>query len=320
MRVDIGPSVAKLLNILRYWAFAFLKYFNLKYSYFSCPAIVFLWHDFCTNLAIVIMLCNYKLHFFITQSFISSLNQKSNTDSLDADDGLGDSFEPWSFKKAAILAKYTTSEKLSITTSFLSTSDQERGLWTALLIWCLGAHPRYSLVVDEDVNKNKNKNKNSLLSKYIEIHWKLLFSAHKKPTKQHIRNQPNKQTAHLAAFSSIFPLSLILKFIPCPDTLLFFFQCNPKYLETFVFIIDSSCSIHTIYSLFEDSIELEWHIFLSFQIRKKNGNDWSESHSYVLRLIKEMIFYGLSFALLLKELFFFLSCDKNSEPGPDRNS
>ena len=27
-------------------------------------------------------------------------------------------------------------------------------------------------------NKNKNKNKNSLLSKYIEIHWKLLFSAH----------------------------------------------------------------------------------------------------------------------------------------------
>ena len=95
---------------------------------------------------------------------------------------------------------------------------------------------------------------------------------------------------------------------------------NPKYLEIFVFIIDSSCSIHTIYSLFEDSIELERHIFLSFQIRKKNGNDWSESHSYVLRLIKEMIFYGLSFALLLKELFFFLSCDKNSEPGPDRNS
>ena len=27
-------------------------------------------------------------------------------------------------------------------------------------------------------NKNKNKNKNSLLFKYIEIHWKLLFSAH----------------------------------------------------------------------------------------------------------------------------------------------
>ena len=25
---------------------------------------------------------------------------------------------------------------------------------------------------------NKNKNKNSLSSKYIEIHWKLLFSAH----------------------------------------------------------------------------------------------------------------------------------------------
>ena len=27
-------------------------------------------------------------------------------------------------------------------------------------------------------NKNKNKNKDSLLSKYIEIHWKLVFSAH----------------------------------------------------------------------------------------------------------------------------------------------
>lgn len=31
-----------------------------------------------------------------------------------------DSFEPWSSKKSAILSKYTTSEKLSITTSFLS--------------------------------------------------------------------------------------------------------------------------------------------------------------------------------------------------------
>ncbi|KAK3713118.1 hypothetical protein RRG08_036730 [Elysia crispata] len=52
--------------------------------------------------------------------------KKSDSDTHNADDGLGDSFEPWSFKKAAILAKYTTSEKLSITTSFLSTSDQER--------------------------------------------------------------------------------------------------------------------------------------------------------------------------------------------------
>lgn len=30
------------------------------------------------------------------------------------------SFEPWSFKKPAILSKYTTVEKLSITSSFLT--------------------------------------------------------------------------------------------------------------------------------------------------------------------------------------------------------
>ncbi|XP_052791278.1 VPS35 endosomal protein-sorting factor-like [Mya arenaria] len=44
---------------------------------------------------------------------------KSRTGSLD------DSFEPWSAKKVEILARYTTSEKLSITTSFLSASDKE---------------------------------------------------------------------------------------------------------------------------------------------------------------------------------------------------
>lgn len=37
-----------------------------------------------------------------------------------------ESLEPWSCKKANILAKYTTSEKLSITTSFLSTSEKEK--------------------------------------------------------------------------------------------------------------------------------------------------------------------------------------------------
>jgi hypothetical protein len=36
-------------------------------------------------------------------------------------------FEPWSSKRASILTKYTTSEKLSITTSFLTTSDKEKG-------------------------------------------------------------------------------------------------------------------------------------------------------------------------------------------------
>ncbi|XP_070579924.1 VPS35 endosomal protein-sorting factor-like [Ptychodera flava] len=37
-----------------------------------------------------------------------------------------DDFEPWSVKKAGILSKYTTSEKLSITTSFLSAADKEK--------------------------------------------------------------------------------------------------------------------------------------------------------------------------------------------------
>ncbi|KAK2564040.1 VPS35 endosomal protein-sorting factor-like [Acropora cervicornis] len=37
-----------------------------------------------------------------------------------------DFFEPWSSKRSGILAKYTTSEKLSITTSFLSSSDKDK--------------------------------------------------------------------------------------------------------------------------------------------------------------------------------------------------
>ncbi|XP_062508525.1 VPS35 endosomal protein-sorting factor-like [Corticium candelabrum] len=39
---------------------------------------------------------------------------------------MDDSFEPWRAKKANILSKYTTSEKLSITTSFLSDEDKEK--------------------------------------------------------------------------------------------------------------------------------------------------------------------------------------------------
>ncbi|XP_054717134.1 VPS35 endosomal protein-sorting factor-like [Uloborus diversus] len=40
---------------------------------------------------------------------------------------LDDTFEPWSAKKVAILSKYTTSEKLSITTSFLSGGEKVIG-------------------------------------------------------------------------------------------------------------------------------------------------------------------------------------------------
>ncbi|KAH9503976.1 VPS35 endosomal protein sorting factor-like [Bulinus truncatus] len=46
-------------------------------------------------------------------------------DQVDGTDSFGDTFEPWALKKAGILSIYTTSEKLSITTSFLSPTDQE---------------------------------------------------------------------------------------------------------------------------------------------------------------------------------------------------
>lgn len=46
--------------------------------------------------------------------------------SFKSEDGLDETFEPWSAKKAGILTKYTTSEKLSITTSFLSSADKEK--------------------------------------------------------------------------------------------------------------------------------------------------------------------------------------------------
>ena len=45
------------------------------------------------------------------------------------DDGLDGTFEPWSVNKSAILSKYTTSEKLSITTSFLSAGEaKDKGI------------------------------------------------------------------------------------------------------------------------------------------------------------------------------------------------
>ncbi|CAL1536882.1 unnamed protein product [Lymnaea stagnalis] len=50
----------------------------------------------------------------------------SKLDEVDGGNSLSETFEPWSLKKAGILARYTTSEKLSITTSFLSPSDQEK--------------------------------------------------------------------------------------------------------------------------------------------------------------------------------------------------
>ena len=43
-----------------------------------------------------------------------------------------DTFEEWSIKRAPILSKYTTSEKLSITTSFLSQNSKDLGLFTLI--------------------------------------------------------------------------------------------------------------------------------------------------------------------------------------------
>ncbi|XP_020613204.1 UPF0505 protein C16orf62 homolog [Orbicella faveolata] len=52
----------------------------------------------------------------------SSLSKEQSGKSEKEDDF----FEPWSNKRTGILAKYTTSEKLSITTSFLSSSDKDK--------------------------------------------------------------------------------------------------------------------------------------------------------------------------------------------------
>ncbi|XP_013393417.1 UPF0505 protein C16orf62 homolog [Lingula anatina] len=44
----------------------------------------------------------------------------------DENNGLDETFEPWSVKKLSILTKHTTSEKLTITTSFLSAHEKDR--------------------------------------------------------------------------------------------------------------------------------------------------------------------------------------------------
>ncbi|CAG5133662.1 unnamed protein product [Candidula unifasciata] len=59
-------------------------------------------------------------------SVVSGKSSRADSIKINDDTGLSDTFEPWASKKSGILAKYTTSEKLSITTSFLSSSDHER--------------------------------------------------------------------------------------------------------------------------------------------------------------------------------------------------
>ncbi|KAK2169423.1 hypothetical protein LSH36_10g11082 [Paralvinella palmiformis] len=55
-----------------------------------------------------------------TDGTVTSTKGKNANADIDA------TFEPWSAKKAAILSHYTTSEKLSITTSFLASGDREK--------------------------------------------------------------------------------------------------------------------------------------------------------------------------------------------------
>ncbi|XP_064600257.1 VPS35 endosomal protein-sorting factor-like [Liolophura sinensis] len=55
-----------------------------------------------------------------------SFSKLSDDGMFDATPDMDSTFEPWAAKKSGILSKYTTSEKLSITTSFLSASDKER--------------------------------------------------------------------------------------------------------------------------------------------------------------------------------------------------
>ena len=58
----------------------------------------------------------------------SSRNKKNDTSQRfgDAEGYIDETFEPWSEKRADVLLKYTTSEKLTISTSFLTDNDKER--------------------------------------------------------------------------------------------------------------------------------------------------------------------------------------------------
>ncbi|CAH3037318.1 unnamed protein product [Porites lobata] len=58
-----------------------------------------------------------------TKEKVHSSLPKGGSNTKESED---DFFEPWSSKRSGILAKYTTSEKLSITTSFLSSSDKDK--------------------------------------------------------------------------------------------------------------------------------------------------------------------------------------------------
>ena len=58
----------------------------------------------------------------------SSRSKKSDTSQRfgDVEGYIDETFEPWSEKRADVLLKYTTSEKLTISTSFLTDNDKER--------------------------------------------------------------------------------------------------------------------------------------------------------------------------------------------------
>ncbi|XP_052071007.1 VPS35 endosomal protein-sorting factor-like [Mytilus californianus] len=62
----------------------------------------------------------------LSSSSLPTTGRKSSFKESAETDGLDETFEPWSVKKSSILTKYSTSEKLSITTSFLSSSDKEK--------------------------------------------------------------------------------------------------------------------------------------------------------------------------------------------------
>ena len=64
-----------------------------------------------------------RIHFLQKESTGGTSQMESN-----------DGFEPWSYRKTAILSKYTTSEKLSITTSFLSASEKDKGKTIIMLV------------------------------------------------------------------------------------------------------------------------------------------------------------------------------------------
>ncbi len=69
------------------------------------------------------------------------------------------SFEPWSFKKSGILSKYTTVEKLTITSSFLTPiagAVKDKGIYTQIKLFKLEYKSKYVFLINSSNYQQKS--------------------------------------------------------------------------------------------------------------------------------------------------------------------